>query len=372
MYTVSTKFLSTVRNSRKVRSAVDVYLNNTVVASNIPVVSGSVSVDRGSQIRRSGSLTVSSDTITPDLFEPIGTEIKVRSGFHYDSSGAGELVPLGMFRLQDLSWDDGDTKTLTMSFLDRSQALIDNLVDHTLDFSTANYDFWINYLLGYSFQGFGYTPALHINGGFNSLKRPPGGTTSDGNPQEIFQMFVDAMGGGEVYFDVDGNLQLAPSPTINSATSNSDAVWTVDVGEGGVLISAARKTSREGTYNRVAVYGATSETNARPWSRQTDFNTLSPSYFYGPFGKKVLVVENQTLTTTSQCQSVAREMLKNLTGLTRNVSFTSLYNPALDVGDIVLFKFLDGTTALHMIDSLSLSLSSGEMSGETRTAQFVI
>ena len=370
MYSVSDRFLEAILLSRRVVTVVDVLYHGSVIRENIPISEGSISYDRSGSARASGSLTVADNDLNRNIFLPIGTEIVVRSGFRY-TDGSTETVPLGYFRIESIDYDDGVPSELDIAFIDRSQALIDNLVDHTIDLSTQTYTSSINTLFAYTFDGFGYLPTITFDSAFdtNRAKRPPGGTTSDSNHFDIFQMFVDGWGGGEVYFDRDGNLHFGVIPSITEDTTSDDAVWRVAAGE--VLIEASKNINRQGTYNRVAVHGGVPNggTGAAPWARASDNFVGSPTYYNGPFGKKVLVIQNEALTTKAQCQQVANEKLKNYLGLSQNINFTSLLNPALEVGDIVVVEYLDGTEELHLIDQMTFPLKSGEMTCVTRTIQ---
>jgi len=79
MYTVSDRFLQRIRNSGKTRTVVDLYFEGSLVASDIPISEGQIRVSRGSDSRRSGSLTIPDPSLVPaiksDLLIPYGTEI---------------------------------------------------------------------------------------------------------------------------------------------------------------------------------------------------------------------------------------------------------------------------------------------------------
>jgi hypothetical protein len=177
--------------------------------------------------------------------------------------------------------------------------------------------------------------------------------------------------GGEFYFNPDGAQVFGVIPKISPIFAENVSVWDVDVGATGVLVAASRRNTRANTYNGVSVLGATSEGGTRVYSYALDTNAASPTWFDGTFGRKTLRIEADTLTTKAACYAAATVQLQNLTGLSKNVSFTSLWNPALQEGDVCLFKFADGSQEYHLIDSLSFDFASGEMSGETRTAQYV-
>ena len=96
----------------------------------------------------------------------------------------------------------------------------------------------------------------------------------------------------------------------------------------------------------------------------------SRTYWFGPFGQKRFDTSNQALTTKKQCAAAAGKLLKKFTGLSRNASFTSLCNPALDVGDIITYQDLTGDEELFMVESLQISFSSGVMTGALSSKQY--
>lgn len=370
MYSVSTKFLKTSRTSTKRISVVDIYYNNLIIYSDIPIKEGTINVDRSSSIRRSGNLVVSKANINTDLLEPWGTEIRVRSGVQY-TDRTREMVPLGIFRIEDIAWNEGQDSDITVNFFDRGKALEDAglLADRDVSGKTALEA--IQLAITSVWDHAGYTPTVTMDSTLNNVKLPKGSIHS-GTYLDLVQKSAEATS-GEVYFDVLGNVIVGKIPAITPELNIEDAVWVIDVGESGVLIEATRKHSRSETFNAVAVYGATKNTTGgdRVSSIAYDLSSRNNASYFSAFGKKSKRMENDALTTDIQCQQVAQQQLKNFAGLSKTVEFTSLLNPALAEGDIIAFKFLDDTTEIHLVDSLSIPLGSGEMTGQTRSAQYV-
>lgn len=372
MYDVSENFLGSVRQSGRRKTVADLYYGTSLfpIASDIPVSGGSISIDREGDIRRSGNLQIADDQLNLNLFLPTGIEVVIRSGFNF-YTGTEELVPLGIFRVEDLSFNEGEQNSVTVSFFDRGRAMQDvvNLVDKNvagLTFQTV-----LTEIVDHVFINTGTVPQIISE--YDLEQQFPGGTVLNGTYLDTVKKIAEALA-GEQYFDVNGNLNIGTIPSITTATSPTEAVWNVDVGATGVLVKAGRKTTRSGTYNGVGVFGATVDDNAgddRVFGKAYDMNPLSPTFYDGFFGRRTLRINNDLLTSNDACVLAAEAQLKNLQGLAKRITFTSLWNPALDVGDIVLFTFLDGSTEIHMVDSLNFDLASGEMTGETRTTQYI-
>ena len=372
MYTVSENFLGSVRQSGRRQTVADLYYgtDQTPIVTNLPVANGTVNIDREGDLRRSGNITIASDGLNLNQFLPTGIEIIIRSGFNF-YTGTTELVPLGIFRVEDLSFNEGSYNSVDLTFYDRGRALQD--VQAIVDNSVAGdtYATVLNHIINYIFINTGIIPTVISD--YDLDLKFPGGTMLDGSYLDTVKKIAESLG-GEQYFDVNGDLRIGIIPSVTTATDFSESVWDIDIGETGVLISAGRKTTRANTYNGVGVVGAAVEGalgNDRVFGKAYDTNPLSPTNYNGFFGRRTLKMTNDLLTSNEACANAAQEQLKNLQGLSKQVGFKCLWNPALDVGDKVLFTFLDGTQEIHMIDSLTFDLASGEMTGETRTIQYV-
>lgn len=373
MYAVSEEFLQAIRFSSRRVTVADVYYGTELepIMTNIPVSAGTISIDRTGDIRRSGSVTLAADDLNVNDFLPVGIEIRVKSGFHF-YSGFTELVPLGVFRTEDVSFNEGSNNTINISFFDRGKAHQDitQLIQTNLaGLSMAQV---LDQFNDYTFLNTGLVPEIIVDPSFDQSLKFPGGTMAQGNNLEIIKKVAEQWG-GEQYFDRNGDHVFGQIPAVTAEVELTDTVWDIDVGETGVLVSAGRRTTRDGTFNAVGVYGATvdSATGDRAFAQAIDSYSLSPTYYDGKFGRKTLVISNDLLTTAEACSVVAYEQLKNHQGLAKSINFTSLWNPALDAGDLVLFTFLDGSQEIHLIDSLSFNLASGEMQGNTRSIQYI-
>jgi chitodextrinase len=348
----------------------------------VPLMDGEITVDRNSDIRRSGWVKIGEKSITDVFFSnhagPFGMEVEVHTGVVFPN-GEEELVQVGVFNIEEFAWEEGDGGWPVVQLYDRAK--------------------WIQrspFVAGHNFSGMmvfdviqavtlDIMPELTINFSEDVENvRLPGGTIFDDDRWEVIKTCVQAIG-AEAYFDAQGVLQIQPAkdPT---ATPES-AVWEFNVGEGfsefqdddsgsqslvrrpqGVLISAHRTISRQETYNGVVVYGAPpSGTGGQPYALAFDNDPTSPTFYGGPFGRSIKKIENSLLTNQAQCQEAAVAELRNHLGLARSVEFEALGNPALDEGDYILFTFSNGSQETHLLDSYSYPLGPGGFRANTRT-----
>jgi hypothetical protein len=386
MYAVSEQFLRAIRSSGQRRTLIDVrvaFSDTAYLFRDIGIVDGSITVDRNSDTYRSGRLKIGDKSLTDAFFTahsgPFGMEIVVRSGPVYPR-GDSELVPLGVFNIEDFSWEEGDGGLPELVLYDRSRYLQRSPFLTPRDLSGMLCQEVIAELIHEVMPGV----EILFQDGLNN-PRLPGGSVYDDSRWDVIKQCAEMMG-SEVFFSPIGQalVREIPDPVGNP----EDAVWDVNVGEGysdtvdteeggerlvevppGVLVSATRSITRVDTFNAVAVYGVAPDgTTAQAYALAFDSNPDSPTYFNGPFGRSTLRIDNPLLVSNAQCADAAVSNLRNSLGLSRSVSFSSVGNPALEAGDYVLFTFGGGGQEVHILDSFSIPLGAGDFSGDTRTS----
>ncbi|WP_181799329.1 DUF5047 domain-containing protein [Kitasatospora acidiphila] len=371
----------------------DLYYSQALVLSGLPIVDGSITVDRTSKTRRSGTVTIGDPKFFPTFanspLAPYGAELNIKWGIAYPD-GTTESVSLGWFRIEDVDQETAPGQSNgglpIVQFFDRSQA-----VDVASFLDPIDRGGWaVKSLITNLIQNVVPYAGVSISSGLAD-GTVPGGVTFDGSRWDA----VTACAGyllADAYFDVSGNLAVVPVPSLSQSTPASAAVWTMDastpaaIAAGasptGVLVSAKRTVSRAGVYNAVSAYGATTGSAAPPTGYAADTDPRSPTYFgpspnYGnpstssAFGAQLYRYQNNLLTTSAQCQAAAQTQLQNFLGLARSLSFTVCPNPALEAGDIIKVIYPDGRTELHLLDSFTIPLGpSAQFSGSTRTLTY--
>lgn len=384
MQTISDKFYRAIRTGGRRKTVIYVMesFGSTYIFEDVPILDGTLNVDRNSDVRRSGTIKIGEKSLTDVFFNnhagPFGMEIELYHGVVYPS-GDEELVKMGVFNIEGFTWQEGDGGWPVVQIYDRAKWIHRAPFVAARDFSGKLAQDVIEEVVAEVIP----SATIDFEVGLSN-PRLPGGSTFDSSRWEVIKACAEAMG-AEAYFDHDGVLQIIEvrDPTATAVS----AVWEFNVGEGfseiqevesggealisrpdGVLISASRSVGREQTYNGVIVYGAApSSTLGQPYALAFDNDPASPTYYNGPFGKAIKRIDNQLLTTTEQCTDASVAALKNSLGLARSIEFTAIGNPALDAGDYVLFTFSNGSQEVHLLDSYSYPLGPGDFSGTTRT-----
>jgi hypothetical protein len=337
---------------------VNVLYSGAIVAEDIAFTDGAVKVDRGSDVRRSLSLSVASPSEFPvsatDKFAVYGQRIYVEAGVKY-LDGSVERVPAGTFVITDISGDiHTGPLTITASGLEIlfKRYLWDNA---TSTKGYANAAAFLAAKIPAIAPGASFVNASTL-GATTALATKTWDARTDA--WTSFREVADSVG-CELFADANGSFRLVdvPDPT----SSSLSPVWEVTAGEGGVMVSASMSLSASGVYNRVVVTGENSSDNAPPVQGvATITNTSDPLYYGGPFGKVTKVVSSSLVTTTGQANAMAAALLAKYRAPNRTVELESVPNPALDAGDCIRVDY--GAAALpelHIAHSFDIPLTVG-------------
>jgi hypothetical protein len=347
MYPVTDTFLAALRESHAVAVQVDAWYDGDLIAEDMPISGGSVSVGPGSGARRTLDLTISDRDLWSTL-DVIGVELRPYRGIRYPS-GDTELVPLGVFSLDSQSMSVGPTGGIQIRSAPDRWVKVQRaqFEQPTPSIGTAQISSEISRLVTGAVSGITVT---------NTATRTDtvGAMVWD---QDRAAAAVDLATsiGAEAFFDVAGNLVIADAPKLGDTP-----VWTVDASLSGVLISGERLRDRSRTYNVVVAY-ASNTNGATPYAPVivADTDSTSRTYVNGPFGRVPYRYTSPAMTTSTQALYAATALLNKLKAVNAQLNVEAVVNPALDRGDVITVLTPDGTTELHLIDSLTIPLEVG-------------
>ena len=97
MWAVSDTFGPALRQAHTVVVRVDAYLDEQLLAGDLAITGGTVTVHGGTGVRRTLSVTLADVTLW-DTLDVMGVELRPYRGIRYPN-GSTELVPLGRFSL---------------------------------------------------------------------------------------------------------------------------------------------------------------------------------------------------------------------------------------------------------------------------------
>lgn len=168
-----------------------------------------------------------------------------------------------------------------------------------------------------------------------------------------------------MYFDYDGVFTMEPVPIYSKLSAPT---WMIQHGSEGVLVSLAKKLSRESVFNAVVATGEQLTNVAPVQGIAYDLNPASPTRWNGPFKQVPRFYNSSFLLTQDQCVQAARAMLSRTTGLPYTINFNIVPNPALEPLDLVGVSYSDSSgLERHVIDTLTIPLVARRpMTGTTR------
>jgi hypothetical protein len=349
VYPVSDRFLARLAESHQVATEVLLFLTDGRVLD-IPHTGGSVQVDWAAAIHRTCTVTIDDPTLIPrvpsDQLATYGARLRVSRGVHY-GDGTSELVPLGLFRLDDVGGDVNDGP-VTLGGKDLSVCIADD--KFTVPYlASGTVVTAITAIVQRSL------PDVQVVSTIVDI--PIGRKVYDiqADPWAACQE-IAAAAGAVVYFSPDGTATITTLPDISTAAP----VWDVAAGEGGVYIRASRAMSSANVYNGVRAAGENTADAVAPVSALVvDSDATSPTYWSGPFGRRPTFYSSPTLISTGACTNAATLKLLQAKAPNASGDLASLPNPALEAGDILRTIHPDGSRELHQAASFTVPLDTG-------------
>lgn len=366
----STRFLRSMQASYVSLTRIEIMSLGEVVLVANTVTGGTVTLDQNAQIRGRVSLSFVEDgyaNIAPvlpsDPLAPYGNEMRVSRGILYPN-GDEELISLGIFRIDDVEVQDtGDSLTVQVSGQDRSVSVSDAKFEDPYQVADGtNYATAIQDVLDAGVPGFQYNFAT-------TGLTTPNLIQEEGADRWAFAQSMASAIGMTLYFDGDGICVLRPV-----AQLTADPQWEYSEGEQGLLVSANRRWSRQGAFNRVIMTGENTGETTPARGVATDDNTLSPTYYGGPFGKNPIFESSSMITTDEQASAAAEAKLTRELGTTQSINFGGIVNPALEPDDLLMIRReRAGLNETHILDSVSLPLTADQLlTGATRAVQIQV
>lgn len=355
MRPVSDAFKRALTRSHTLATRVDLLVAGQVTMQGLPLAASSntVTLDRTAAIRGRCDITLAApDLIPKSVFDPItpfGNELQLWRGVAL--AQGPELVSLGIFGIQDLSTDPTGA-TMQLSGLDRAQKVADALFETTETIAAgtpvpaAIQTLISNGVAGITFRFAGsdaVTPLLVYD------------PNSSADRWAACQALAASIG-CDLYFDGLGACVLVPVPDVSSSP-----VAKLQDGPDGVVVSLAKKLDRAPAYN--AVIGTSSGTGPPIQAVARDTDPTSPSYYYGPFGKKPLLYQ-ASFTTLVQAQNAVNAKLRQGLGVVQSLDLSVVPNPALEPGDILAVRRVKlDVNEIDVLDSTTIPLD--ETSAQT-------
>ena len=343
------------RYSHTMATVVDLYVGDTLQYPDVPVVSGTVTCDRGSKVRWTASIEIArypwEEMPTLDVNR---ARFVVHRGL--TSLGRTEMLQLGEYRVDKIS--RSDTGHLAVDGSGLEAYVLDSrfLTPRVPPYGQSTIEA-IRQLIVEAVP----SSAATVVAQNTRDKRVQATAPWDRDRMDAVLALADSID-AEVFADSTGTFVIRDRPSLNGVP-----VFTVGEGDGGALVSRSQDNSRDGVYNAVVASGQSTDQDVPPvWGWAYDGDTASPTYFYGEFGQKPRFYSSQYLYTVDQCTATAQSMLDEALAATRTLSFETLPLCFLEAGDIVRVQLDGGGYENHLLQKTSIGLShSSAMSCDT-------
>lgn len=368
MLPVSEGFLAALSTPQRVSVRADISKGGVRVFSGLPVLGGRIDVDWSSITRRTMELVLApvlrSSTYHDRRTMPwgeqetighYGHEVSVQWGLTYPS-GVTEWLPLGVFRVDEVSGSLLGDGPVTLSGVSREAFVADSrFLAPTTRSGTSAVEIITDLIRE-------PLPGAEVLVTARQDRRVPR-TTWDRDRWGAITDLAQSLG-AVVYADPYGRFVIADAPTVDTPP-----VWRVRGGEGGVLVSADGRGSRRRVYNAVVVTGESPSSDVAPvHAVAKDDGDGSRTRWGNPgigrFGEVPMFMYLPNVTSQEQAQMVADSNLLRHVGAAATVDLSTVPNPALEAGDVVdiVLSNVDpaGSARRHVVDTVSIPLTPGD------------
>lgn len=318
----------------------------------VEIEAGDVQYDATAKIRANLDLTIPGAywPDTPDaLVTPYGTEVFIERGIVL-GGGQREYVSQGYYRIDSVEQDDAPNGPVRIVGRDRQAGIIDARLEAPIQF-TDN----VTVKALFDTLVLDVYPTATIEYDFDATTTTfPGNHIAEEDRYGFLADVVKALG-KTWFWDYRGHLVVRDAP------SPSTPVWTVNAGEGGVLVKMGRERTREKVYNAVVAHGEAPDGGLPVRAVARDLNPSSPTRWGGPFGKVPSFYSSPFITSDTQAGTAAASILRGRLGLPYSIDFAAVPNPALEPLDPVLVSYSASRKAeLHIVDKLTVPLTADQ------------
>lgn len=358
---LSTRFEAALRQSHTLYEYVDI-ITPSNVTTHLSVTVGTVTADRSAQFRRSAQVTCfdPTGTLTPSTAKsaltPFGTVMRAYSGIQY-TDGTTEVYPLGVFRLSEVDVTESSPTSasglsISITAYDLSRTISRN------KFTTA-YVIPAGTLVVSAIKTLVYRtfPEATFDSIDHTMTTPYALAYAAGD--DPWQACIDlALSiGCDVYFDVNGQVVVAPPADIQALSS---PVFGFIEGDGNTMTDITAIYTDDPGYNGVIVIGASTGTGATAVQGSAwDNNPGSPTYQYGPYGQVPQIVNDTNITTVAAANAAAASLLNSMLGFVTQTDITTWTNPALEIDDVVqVERARVSATGSYIVDMVTIPMGS--------------
>jgi len=375
MQPVTPGFAAAVNLSHQIVTQADLWYAGVLVAANLPVTAGKITIDDDAIQRTRATFTVAdpSGALVPAAasaagLSVYGQQVQLRQGLAPRPAGALELVSLGWLRVQQVEISERFRRDHVSGQWVSGGATIDvDAVDRMAAIADARF-------LAPEQPAAGATCLSEIRRlvtGLLPLAQWPAGLPDPAVPADVTytESRIDAVAalaaaaGVKVYIDRGGAFTVRALAVAGAP----DVTW--HGGPDGGLVGIRLTYSRDGVYNAVVASGAATTDQAPVAATAYDTNPNSPTRWDGPFGRVPAFFPSPVITTPAQATAAAQTRLATyLSGRDYTLTVTAVPNPAIEPGTTVARIITPRINVVGRVVRAELPLGPGTASYDVRIA----
>lgn len=334
MYGITAAFRAAITAGYRLATEVTIGSGGVVVAT-VPILGGTVTIDRTANTRRSCSLDVSVDgtplipsTTDTGALTPYGNEIVIKAGVTYPD-GTQELVPLGVFPISLVTITDlGTDVQMNLQGMDRSWIISQRKLKAPWTVTAGtNVNAAITALLSSVYAGL-------VTNLAPTAATVPAAAFKEGDDPWAAALTLATAGGVELFFDGWGVLVGRPIPD----PATQPVTWTYAEGPTSTVKEIVRELTRSGVYNDFIVSGTGTGVTPPVRGEAEDTDPTSPTYVSGLYGDVPLFTSSSLVTTAGSAATAAANLLAAQKGALSRMKLTVVPNPGHDCDDVITVK----------------------------------
>ncbi|MGI5144787.1 DUF5047 domain-containing protein [Plantactinospora sp. CA-294935] len=350
MYPVSSVFGHALREAHTLAVRVDAWYDGALLIEDLPLDEGSagqVTIQAGTGVRRQLDLTITDAGLWDDL-DVTGVELRPYRGVRYPS-GATELVPLGVFGLDEQSMSVGPDGGIRIRTAPDRWARVQRAKFETPASSQVG-DLVVDEIVRLVTDAVSGVAVSVLATSTATV----GALVWDRDRDKAIVDLATSIG-AEAYFDNDGTLVVRDAPLLSQPS-----VWTVDASPSGVLLGGDLRRDRSRTYNVVVVSDARTD-GSTPFAPQVieDDDPASPTYVGGPFGRVPYFWSSPVVTSAPQAVVAGTTILNRVRAVNAQLNVDAVVHPGLDRGDVITVLTSSGRVEQHLVDAVTVPLTVG-------------
>ena len=340
--------------SHTVRTTISAWRDGTLVAPDVPLVSGTLDWDADSPVPGRATLRFPTTVMPTGPLDPLniyGQRLAVQQTI--TAGGASWTVNLGWWLVQAFDATDAgvDVEALTLE-----QVILDWRFESP--YTRPSNATFMSVLSDLS-RG-----ALPARLGDGLDDRAVGATlTEDWDEDRMAAVRALATNWpADIRVNDDGVLDASPVRTVG------DPVRHFQHGTPDAYVRASTSGLRDDIYNAVVARGADADGNPVQ-AFAVDDDATSPTYYYGPFGRRPRFYESPLITSTTQAASAAASVLAGERRRSSQVVIDAPPDPRIEHLDTVAVTDRAGATFTGLVTGITLPLTPGDGAATYRVSR---